>query len=80
MLLLLVENYTQYPALLVWNITDWGNFWRPQLEPLKVQYLINIDYDTHYDWLNPHKKSVIGGQIILSSSCQIENQREIEWP
>ena len=25
-LLLLVENYTQYPALLVWNITDWGNF------------------------------------------------------
>ena len=32
MLLLLVENYTQYPALLVWNITSWGNFWRPQLE------------------------------------------------
>ena len=31
-LLLLVENYTQYPALLVWNITSWGNFWRPQLE------------------------------------------------
>ena len=28
-LLLLVENYTQYPALLVWNITSWGNFWRP---------------------------------------------------
>ena len=25
-LLLLVENYTQYPALLVWNITNWGNF------------------------------------------------------
>ena len=28
-LLLLVENYTQYPALLVWNTTSWGNFWRP---------------------------------------------------
>ena len=32
-LLLLVENYTQYPALSVWNKTDWGNFcrllWRP---------------------------------------------------
>ena len=28
-LLLLVENYTQYPALLVWNITSRGNFWRP---------------------------------------------------
>ena len=32
MLLLLVENYTQYPALLVWNITSWGNFCRPHLE------------------------------------------------
>ena len=37
MLLLLVENYTQYPALLVWNITNWGNFWRPQLELLNTE-------------------------------------------
>ena len=26
-LLLLVENYTQYPALLVWNTASWSNFW-----------------------------------------------------
>ena len=66
MLLLLVENYTQYPALLVWNITGWGNFWRPQLEPLYVQlndtktWLNVFNSDTHYDWLNPHQKSVFG--------------------
>jgi len=36
MLLLLVENYTQYPALLVWNITSWGNFWRPLLELIEM--------------------------------------------
>ena len=27
-LLLLVENYTQYPALTGWNTLVWGNFWR----------------------------------------------------
>ena len=37
MLLLLVENYTQYPALLVWNITSWGNFWRPLLELIEMK-------------------------------------------
>ena len=41
MLLLLVENYTQYPALLVWNITSWGNFWRPLLELIEI-----ITYNT----------------------------------
>ncbi len=27
-LLLLVENYNQYPAQTEWNISAWGNFWR----------------------------------------------------
>ena len=27
-LLLLVENYNQYPALVPWNIGTWGNFWK----------------------------------------------------
>jgi hypothetical protein len=27
-LLLLVENYNQYPAQIEWNISGWGNFWR----------------------------------------------------
>ena len=26
-LLLLVENYNQYPALDLWNINSWGNLW-----------------------------------------------------
>ena len=33
-LLLLVENYNQYPALDSWNIDSWGNFWRLLREQL----------------------------------------------
>ena len=37
LLLLLVENYTQYPALLVWKTTCWGNFWRLSWEQIDVR-------------------------------------------
>ena len=39
-LLLLVENYNQYPALETWNIVTWGNFWRLLREQLTL--LVNI--------------------------------------
>ena len=52
MLLLLVENYTQYPALLVWNITSRGNFWRPQLELMQVRE-IRIPRRTPTGWTRP---------------------------
>ena len=43
-LLLLVENYTQYPALLVWNITSWGNFWRlPRKQTFTDHYILLND-------------------------------------
>ena len=40
-LLLLVENYTQYPAPLVWNTTGWSNFWQFLREHLKEEALIS---------------------------------------
>ena len=33
-LLLLVENYNQYPALLTLNVVDWGNFCMFLREPI----------------------------------------------
>ena len=36
MLLLLVENYNQYPAQTEWNISGWGNFWRLLREQMTV--------------------------------------------
>ena len=35
-LLLLVENYTQYPAISTWNIVVIGNFWRLIFEQLQL--------------------------------------------
>ena len=37
-LLLLVENYTQYPAISTWNIVVLGNFWKLLLEQLKFEF------------------------------------------
>jgi hypothetical protein len=34
-LLLLVENYNQYPAQTEWNISGWGNFWRLLREQMR---------------------------------------------
>ena len=42
-LLLLVENYTQYPAILTWNIVVLGNFWKLLLEQLKFEFRSPID-------------------------------------
>ena len=40
LLLLLVENYTQYPAQQVWKTTCWGNFWRLWWEQIVVKRTI----------------------------------------
>ena len=37
-LLLLVGNYTQYPAISTWNIVVLGNFWKLLLEQLKFEF------------------------------------------
>ena len=47
-LLLLVENYTQYPALSTWNIVVWGNFCslllREQLKAMSVLGWPSFDF------------------------------------
>ena len=42
-LLLLVENYNQYPAQTEWNISGWGNFWRLLREQMK-----NLEVNDRY--------------------------------
>ena len=37
-LLLLVENYTQYPAISTWNIVVLGNFWKLLQEQSKFEF------------------------------------------
>ena len=37
-LLLLVENYTQYPAISTWNIVVLGNFWMLLQEQSKFEF------------------------------------------
>jgi len=46
-LLLLVENYNQYPAQTEWNISAWGNFWRLLREQIIVAaWLIKLSLIT----------------------------------
>ena len=48
-LLLLVENYTQYPALSTWNIVVWGNFCRLLREQLNA---ISWFFSLSFSYLN----------------------------
>ena len=43
-LLLLVENYTQYPAISTWNIVVLGNFCRLIFEQLKLNSSFILKY------------------------------------
>ena len=43
MLLLLVENYTQYPAISTWNIVVLGNFWKLLQEQSKFEFRCPTD-------------------------------------
>ena len=43
-LLLLVENYTQYPGLTGWNTLVWANFWRLLRKQIQQQHLLEREY------------------------------------